>query len=91
MRTFVRFQGGITFPFGGLNSDDEVSARRLTPLYHPSFGLEFGPPAGGWGTLVIDVGYRFLNSRFDLTTATLDVVQRSIVYRRLVIRGGYRF
>lgn len=91
MRSFVRFQGGITYPFGAINSEEEITARRLSPLYHPSVGFEFTPPHGGWGSLMIDIGYRFLNSRFDLTTATLDVVERRVVYRRLVLRGGFRF
>ncbi len=91
MRPFVRLQGGITYPFGATNSEEAISARRLSPLYHPSIGFEFSPPDEGWGSLFIDLGYRFLSSSFDLTTATLDVVERRVVYRRLVIRGGYRF
>lgn len=91
MRPFVRLQGGITYPFGVTESEEEITARRLSPLYHPSFGFEFSPSDEGWGSLFIDIGYRFLNSRFDLTTATLDVVERRVVYRRLVVRGGYRF
>jgi len=46
---------------------------------------------GGWGKMTLDLGYRFLNSRFNLTTSNLDVVERNVMYRRLSFRGGMRF
>ncbi len=91
LRPFFRFETGPTYPFGSLSTEDEVSDRKITVLYHPSIGVEFAPPKDGWGSLVFDLGYRFLDSRFTVTTFTLDVVERNIQYRRLLLRGGIRF
>ena len=90
-RPFFRMETGPSFPFGGNDSGEEITSRSVTFLYHPAAGVEITPRNGGWGKMTLDIGYRFLNSRFDLTTATLDVVERNVNYRRLTLRGGMRF
>ena len=90
-RTFFRMETGPSFPFGGDDSGEEITSRSVTFLYHPAVGVEITPRNGGWGKMTLDLGYRFLNSRFDLTTASLDVVERNVNYRRLTLRGGMRF
>lgn len=90
-RPFFRMETGPTFPFGAGQSGEEVTSRAVTLLYHPALGVEITPRNGGWGKMTLDVGYRFLNSRFDLITTNLDVVERVVNYRRLSLRGGMRF
>ncbi len=90
-RPFARMESGPTFPFGSGNADENITNRSLTLLYHPALGVEITPRNGSWGKMTIDIGYRFLNSRFELTTASLDVVERNVNYRRLTFRGGMRF
>lgn len=91
LRPFVRMEAGPTFPFGGRVSSEEITSRNVTPLYHPAIGVEITPRNGGWGKMTVDLGYRFLNSQFELTTESLDVVERNVNYRRLTLRGGMRF
>jgi hypothetical protein len=91
IRPFVRLEAGPTFPFGGRPSSEEITSRKVTPLYHPAIGIEITPRNGEWGQMTIDLGYRFLNSQFELTTESLDVVERNVNYRRLTFRGGMRF
>lgn len=90
-RPFVRMETGPALPFGGDASGEEITSRKITPLYHPAIGVEITPRNGGWGKMTVDLGYRFLNSRFELTTVNLDVVERNVNYRRLTLRGGMRF
>ncbi len=90
-RPFARMEAGPSFPFGSSESSEEITSRSVTLLYHPAIGVEITPRNGGWGKMTIDLGYRFLNSRFNLTTANLDVVERVVNYRRLTLRGGMRF
>ena len=90
-RPFARMEAGPTLPFGNGDSGDEITSRAITFLYHPAVGVEITPRNGGWGKMTLDLGYRFLNSRFNLTTSNLDVVERNVMYRRLSFRGGMRF
>jgi len=90
-RPFFRMEIGPSIPFGSPDDNINITERKLSILYHPSLGVEFAAPEGKWGALVLDVGYRFLDSRFLITTETLDVIQRNIQYRRLVLRGAIRF
>lgn len=87
----ARLEVGPTWPFGGGAVGEELSDRKLTPLLHPSIGFDVAAKDGRWGSLFFDVGYRFLSSSFTITTETLDVIQRRVNYRRLVLRGGLRF
>lgn len=90
-RPFVRFEAGMTYPFGAGSRDGEVTERTISPLVHPSVGLEFGGDKGPLQRLFIDLGYRFLTNSFTITDANLDVIQRKVNYQRLVLRGGVRF
>ncbi|TXF88410.1 hypothetical protein FUA23_14835 [Neolewinella aurantiaca] len=91
-RPLIRMETGPSFPFGGSEEGgEEITSRSISILYHPAVGVEITPRNGGWGKMTIDVGYRFLNSKFELTTASLDVVERNVNYRRLTLRGGMRF
>lgn len=91
IRLFLRMEAGPSLPFGTTDESEEITERIITVLYHPAIGLEFMPHKKRWGSLTVDVGYRFLNSRFTITTNTLDVVERNVQYRRLMLRGGIRF
>lgn len=91
MRPFLRLEAGMTYPFGAGNRDGEVTERTISPLVHPSFGVEFGGSSGPPQRLFVDLGYRFLTNRFTITDANLDVIQRKVNYQRLVLRAGIRF
>ncbi|MFK8161100.1 MAG: hypothetical protein AB8H12_01445 [Lewinella sp.] len=90
-RPFVRFEAGMTYPFGAGSRDGEVTERAISPLMHPSLGLEFGGENGPLQRLFIDLGYRFFTNRFTITDANLDVIQRKVSYQRLILRAGVRF
>jgi hypothetical protein len=90
-RPFVRFEAGMTYPFGAGRRGGEVTERTISPLIHPSVGFEFGGTTGQLQRLFIDLGYRFLTNRFTITDANLDVIQRKVNYQRLVLRAGVRF
>jgi hypothetical protein len=87
----VRLEAGPSYPFGGSAVGENLSDRSISPLIHPSIGVQLNPKNDGWGRLYFDLGYRFVNSAFTITTENLDVVERRISYRRLVVRGGMRF
>lgn len=91
LRPFVRIEGGMTYPFGAGAGSGSVTERSISPLYHPSVGVEIGRESGPWNRLVVDLGYRFLTNRFTITDANLDVIERRVEYRRLVLRAGIRF
>ncbi|MEM9524973.1 MAG: hypothetical protein AAGA31_00120 [Bacteroidota bacterium] len=91
VRIFLRFEAGPSLPFGTTDESEDITQRMVTFLYHPALGLEFLPRKKPWGSMTVDLGYRFLNSRFTITTNTLDVVERNVQYRRLVLRGGIKF
>jgi hypothetical protein len=90
-KPFVRFEAGMSYPFGAGSRDGEVTERSISPLVHPSVGLEFGGDNGPLQRLYIDLGYRFLTNSFTITDANLDVIERKVNYQRLVLRGGVRF
>ena len=91
-RPFARLEAGPSLLFGGdTQTGEEITSRSLSILYHPALGVEITPRNKGWGKLTLDIGYRFLNSRFELTTSTLDVVERNVRYRKFTLRGGMRF
>lgn len=87
----IRFEAGPSIPFGNSGNGEEITKRQLSILYQPSIGVLINPRKGQWGGLIFDVGYRFLDSKFTITTSNLDELQRSVSYRRLVLRAGIRF
>ncbi|MEO0731271.1 MAG: hypothetical protein AAFZ52_00435 [Bacteroidota bacterium] len=88
---FLRLEAGPSLPVGSLDDDFDITERNLSPLIHPSVGVVFNAGKKQWTSLVLDLGYRFLNSSFIITTETLDVIERNVEYRRLVLRGALRF
>jgi len=91
VRPYLRFEAGPALPFSGNIDDGEVIKRNINILLHPSVGLLFGPGENNWTSLFADFGYRFLDSRFTVLTPSLDELERTVSYRRLVFRGGLRF
>lgn len=91
LRPIIRFEAGPAFPSIGTDDGNSIIKRQIGVLLHPSIGLAFEPRKGQWGGLVFDLGYRFLDSSFTVLTPSLDELQRTVNYRRLVIRGGLRF
>ena len=88
---YVRLSGGPALPISSPNSDNEIEDRDLGFAYTPSIGCALRPSRSNSTELSIDRGYRFLDSRFQLTTPTLDVLERNVAYRRVSLRGGIRF
>ena len=66
----------MSYPFGAGSRGGEVTKRAISPLVHPSIGLEFGGDNGPLQRLFVDLGYRFLTNRFTITDANLDVILR---------------
>lgn len=91
VRPVLRLEAGPSLPFGSADSDNEIIRRQLSVMIHPSIGVEILPRKNQWGSLVFDLGYRFLDSRFTVITPNLDELERTVNYRRLVFRGGLRF
>lgn len=91
IRPVIRVEAGPSLPFGNAGTSNDIIKRQVSFLFHPSIGIAINPRKGQWGGLVFDVGYRFLDSRFTILTTTLDELQRTVNYRRLVFRGGIRF
>ncbi|MFT6001251.1 MAG: hypothetical protein ACI81P_003720 [Neolewinella sp.] len=90
-RPFVRFEAGMSYPFGAGSRDGEVTKRTISPMVHPSVGFEFGGDNGPLQRLTVDLGYRFLTNSFTITDANLDVIERKVSYQRLILRAGVRF
>ena len=91
VRPLLRFEAGPALPFANPGTGNEIRDRQLSFLVHPSLGLDIQPRNGGWGGLVFDVGYRFMDSSFTVVTPNLDELVRTVSYRRLFLRGGLRF
>lgn len=88
---YGRLIGGPALPFGSSTGSSEITARSIGFLYNPSIGFELRSRGHDYNNLFLDFGYRFLDSKFTITTATLDVLERNINYRRVTVRAGYRF
>ena len=88
---YIRLVGGPALPIAPPNADNEIDDRNLGLMYTPSIGGVFRPSSSNATELYFDIGYLFLNSRFQLTTPTLDVLERRVAYRRVSLRGGIRF
>jgi hypothetical protein len=85
---FLRAEVGPAIPFGTPGGEEEISERNLSVLLHPSLGVFFAPREGKTGGITLDLGYRFLDASFTITNASLDVIERTVNYRRLCLRGG---
>ncbi|MCP9235515.1 hypothetical protein [Lewinella sp. JB7] len=89
-RPVATLVAGANLPIG--SESLRLTGRSVGMVVHPSLGLRLHPRAGGWGTVLVDLGYRFT----DLTyrTASFDgfnTTQRNITYRRLTVTTGIRF
>lgn len=91
LQPMLRLEAGPGYPLGGSAIGETLSERSIRPLIHPSIGVQLNPNRESWGRLFFDLGYRFADAAFTITTQNLDVVERRISYRRLVVRGGIRF
>lgn len=89
LRPTLRVEGGYALPIG--NGSQSISKRRGGVLLFPSIGMELRPPSGRWGGLQLQLGYRFTEVGFTLLTPNLEIVDRRINYRRLVLSVGSRF
>lgn len=90
-RPFLRLEAGPALPFGTGTDGEAIIDRNIPLLVHPAAGVEFSPANGAWGDLLVDLGYRFLNTRLTLEDESFNVVERTIRYRRLVLRAALRF
>ena len=88
---YLRLAAGPAVPTGVPNSDDNITGRSIGIMVHPTAGIEFKTSRNDFNNLFIDLGYRFLNSQFTVTTSTLDVLERNVDYSRFSFRVGYRF
>ena len=89
VQPFFRFRGGVSLPVG--HAIAPLEGRRVTPLVHPSFGLEVTPSPGHWSTLFLDIGYRFSQLAATTVNQNLEVVDRKAKYRRLTLSVGSNF
>ena len=89
IRPLLRLLVGGNLPLG--HPDLQLSERRIGYVTHPALGLALLPPRGRWGTLLIDVGYRFTRVEFKTQDQNFEVVDRRINYRRLIFTLGTRF
>lgn len=88
---FLRAEVGPAIPFGTPEGEEEISQRNVSALIHPSVGIHFAPSGGKTGGVTVDLGYRFMDASFTITNSSLDVIERTVNYRRLCLRGGLRF
>lgn len=88
---FIRAEIGPAIPFGSPGEEEEITERNVTAVLHPSVGLYFAPREGNGGGVTVDLGYRFLDASFTITNSSLEVIERTVSYRRLCLRGGLRF
>lgn len=89
-RLLLRFQGGLAYPIGS-NGQALVEERDLSPLLQPTIGVSFSNPRRPAMNLYLDLGYRFVRTVRRATAFTLDVVEVTNSYQRLLLRGGVRF
>ena len=89
LRPTFRVEGGYAHPIG--TAAQSISNRRGGALLFPSLGLALRPETGRWGGLHLQLGYRFTNVGFTLVTPNLEIIDRRVDYRRLVLSIGSRF
>ena len=89
LRPLLRMLVGGNLPLG--HRDLPLSGRSVGYVAHPAVGLALLPPRGRWGTLLLDVGYRFTQVQFRTQNQNFELVDRRINYRRLVVTLGTRF
>ncbi|OAV45549.1 hypothetical protein [Lewinella sp. 4G2] len=87
----ARLNAGPTLPLIRAASGQVIESRKLSMLVEPSLGINFSTDGNPYSTLSINLGYRFLDAGFTVTTATLDLVERTINYRRVMLGAGYTF
>ncbi|NJC25058.1 hypothetical protein [Neolewinella antarctica] len=88
---YVRLLAGPSLPVGSPGVDQEITSRDVGLVLNPSVGVEFRSGGNDHKNIFLDVGYRFLDAQFTLTTANQVVRERSVAYRRLSFRSGFRF
>ena len=88
---FLRVEAGPSLPIGASATGDNIIRRSVGYLAHPSIGYSFGASKRGHQAIFVDLGYRLANANFDIETASLDVLRRTINYSRFTLRTGLRF
>ncbi|WP_116124761.1 hypothetical protein [Lewinella sp. IMCC34183] len=90
LRPALRLRAGVGLP---VVTQDRVSVqdRRTGLLLHPSLGLELRPPAGNWGAVTADIGYRLVNTGYTLVDEGNRRIDRDLNYRRLTLSLATRF
>ena len=89
VRPLARVIGGANLILGSDQLDLET--RRIGHTVHPSVGLSFDPPGGGWMQLDLDLGYRLSSVYFSALTPNLEIFEREINYQRLTLGLAARF
>ncbi len=91
VNVYTRVAAGPGLPVGSPDARTEVTRRSASFLIHPSVGLEFRTDRTDFYNIFVDFGYRFWNADFTIRTAAEAVIARNVKYRRLALRGGFRF
>ena len=89
IRPLARVVGGPNLILG--SNRLELETRRIGHTVHPSVGLSFDPPGGGWMQLSLDLGYRLSSVYFSALTPNLELFEREINYQRLTLGLAARF
>ena len=89
VRPLARLLGGANLLVGSERLD--IESRQVGHTLHPSVGLAFDPPGGGWMQLSLDLGYRLSSVRFTGMTQNLEIFEREINYQRLTFGLAARF
>ncbi len=89
LQPIFRMRAGASLPIG--TTEVEVTDRRISPVYHPSVGVQLAPIQGRWSALSLDVGYRFTYLETTSVNQNLEVVERKAAYRRLTFTLGTTF
>ena len=84
---FLRAEAGVSTLIGNLGGN--ITDRSIDPLFHPAIGLALSTDRSP-DRLRLDLGYRFVSTSFRLETNNLEVIEREVSYRRLVIRLGFQ-
>ena len=84
---FVRADAGAATLIGNLGG--RVISRSVDPFFHPALGVTVRSNRSP-DRLTFDLGYRFVSTSFRLETTGLELIERQVNYRRLILRLGFQ-